>query len=77
MENKILESITYKLGRAKEGKGFWGQEFHNGPSLACNSSLALKTDGSNLKGIKWHNIGLKVFIIVGLECDKHMTALSH
>lgn len=76
VESKVLGSLSYTLGGAKERKGCWGQEFHNGLSLACNSSLALKTDGSNLNGIKWHNIGLKVFIVVGLECDKHVTAVS-
>lgn len=65
MENKVLELLTYKLRKAKEGrKGVWGgQEFHNGLSLARSSSQAPKTDGSNLKGIKWYNIELKQLIM--------------
>lgn len=53
MENKVL-NLLVKLGKAKQGrKGAWGgQEFRSGISLAHSSSLALKTDGSNLRGIK-------------------------
>lgn len=53
-ENKVLDLLIYKLGKAKEGRKevMRGAGIPSGLSLAHSSGLALKTDGSNLRGIK-------------------------